>query len=132
MEQSDAEVFYVPGSYLQTEMPEDKRILLRIRDEFVDIMCEVNPDYKPYVKYYNGKKVLYVNVLRAIYGFIESTLLWYNLYVKNLKHLMFIINKYGRFVANIMIYGNQCTIVWYVDDNKLLHVDRNTVTDILE
>ena len=107
-------------------------MLLRIRDEFVDIMCEVNPDYKPYVKYYNGKKVLYVNVLRAIYGFIDSALLWYNLYVKNLKHLMFIINKYGRFVANSMIDGNQCTILWYVDDNKLLHVDRNTVTDILE
>ena len=31
-----------------------------------------------------------------------------------------------------MIDGNQCTILWYVDDNKLLHVDPNVVTDILE
>ena len=44
MEQRDEEVFDVPGGYLQTEMPEDKQILLRIRDEFLDIMCDVNPD----------------------------------------------------------------------------------------
>ena len=53
-----------------------KYYLLRIRYEFVDIMREVNPDYKPYVKYENGKKVLYVKVMRAIYGCIESALLW--------------------------------------------------------
>ena len=57
-------------------MPTDKRILLCIGDESVDIMCEANPDYKPYVQYDNGKKVLYFKVLRAIYGCIESALLW--------------------------------------------------------
>ena len=46
MEQRDVAVFDSPEYYLQTEMTEDKRILLRIIDEFVDIMCEVNPEYK--------------------------------------------------------------------------------------
>ena len=99
--------FDVPGAYLQTEMPEDKRILLRIRDEFLDIMCEVNPDYKPYVKYENGKKVLHVKVLIEIYGLIESDLLWYNFYVKTLKDLGFSINTYDLCVAKKMIDGNQ-------------------------
>ena len=31
-----------------------------------------------------------------------------------------------------MFDGNQCTILWYVFDNKLSHVDQNVVTDILE
>ena len=31
-----------------------------------------------------------------------------------------------------MIDGNQCTIVWYVDDNKIFYVDPNVVTCILE
>ena len=31
-----------------------------------------------------------------------------------------------------MINGNQYTIGWYVDDNKLSHVDPNVVTEILE
>ena len=68
MEQRDVAVFDVPGAYLYTEIPEDKQILLRIRDEFLDITCEVNPDYKPHVQSENGKKVIYVKVLREIYG----------------------------------------------------------------
>ena len=35
-------------------------------------------------------------------------------------------------MAKKIIYGKQCTIVWYVDDNTLSHVDTNVVTDIIE
>ena len=31
-----------------------------------------------------------------------------------------------------MINGKQCTIVWYIDDNKLSHIDPNIVTEVLE
>ena len=31
-----------------------------------------------------------------------------------------------------MINGKQCTIVWYIDDNKFYHVGLNVVTNILE
>ena len=31
-----------------------------------------------------------------------------------------------------MVYGKQCSILWYVDDNKLSYVDPNVVTDVLE
>ena len=44
MEQRDLAVFDVPGAYLQTEIPADKRILLCIRDDSVYIICDVNPD----------------------------------------------------------------------------------------
>ena len=51
MEQRDLAIFDVPGVYLQTEMPVHTKIFLCIRDVFVNIMCGVSPDYKPYVKY---------------------------------------------------------------------------------
>ena len=73
-----------PTFYLQTTLPADKLLLMRIRDEFVDVMCEVHPEYIPCVRYENGKRVLYVNILRAIYGWIESALLWYKNYTQ--KH----------------------------------------------
>lgn len=44
----------------------------------------------------------------------------------------FEINPYDRCVSNKMINGNQCTITWYVDDNKVSHKDAAVVTDILE
>ena len=128
----DVAIFDVPGAYLQAEMPAEKKLLMIFRDEFVDIMCEVNPEYRQYVIEEKGKKVLYVRVLRAIYGCIESALLWYQLYVKTLKGMGFKLNPYDKCVANKMINGKQCTIAWYVDDNKLSHADPRVVTEILD
>ena len=33
----------------------------------------------------------------------------------------FLINPYDMCVANSMIEGKQCTICWYVDENKISH-----------
>ena len=30
-----------------------------------------------------------------------------------------------------MVDGRQCTLVWYIDNNKLSHVEPNMVTNIL-
>ena len=132
MAQIDVAIFDVPRAFPQNAIPADKFLMMRIRDEFVDVMSEVNPEYIPYVRYDNGKKVLYLKILRYIYGCIESALLWYKLYSETLEGMGFFINPYDRCVANKMIKGKQCTIVWYVDDNKLYHIDPNLVTDILE
>ena len=38
-------IFDVPGAYLNSETPEDKLVLLKLEAEFVDIMCEFNPEF---------------------------------------------------------------------------------------
>jgi hypothetical protein len=93
-------------------------------------MCEVNPDYLKDVRYENGKKTLYLRILKAIYGMIESALLWYDLYSTTLKDMGFEINPYDRCTANKDIDGKQCTMCWYVDDNKISHVD-DKVNDMI-
>ena len=35
--------FGVPGAYLHEDITKDKRLLMKIRRGFVDIMCQVNP-----------------------------------------------------------------------------------------
>ena len=52
------------------------------------------------MRYKNGKKVLYLLVLRAIYGCIEYALLWYKIFSKTLEGFGSEINSYGRCVAN--------------------------------
>jgi len=44
----------------------------------------------------------------------------------------FELNPYDPCVVNYMIDGKQCTIVWYVDDNKISHVSEKVVTNIVE
>ena len=44
----------------------------------------------------------------------------------------FVINPYDRCIANKMIDGKQCTIAWNVDDNKVSHVSKEVVHEIME
>jgi hypothetical protein len=44
----------------------------------------------------------------------------------------FIINSYGPCIANKMIEGKQCTILWHVDDLKISHVRSQVVKDVIQ
>jgi hypothetical protein len=80
----------------------------------------------------NGRKVLYVRLIKALYGCVKSALLWYDLFKNELVDMGFELNPYNPCVANCDIEGKQCTIAWYVDDNKISHVDPAVVTRIIE
>ena len=121
----------VPGAYLHAEMPKGKRILLKMKGQFVEIMCTINPEYTKYVRYEKGVKVLYLRLLRALYGCLESALLWYELYSSTLVSMGFTLNPYDLCVANKIIEGTQCTIAFYVDDNKISHKNPEVVKKVI-
>ena len=73
-------------------------------------MCKVNPEHRENVQMENGVKVLYLRILKALYGCMESALLWYDLYAKNLKSQGLLVNQYDRCIANSTIDGKGCTI----------------------
>ena len=89
----DMTTFDVPGEYLHAEM----------ENNFVDIMCKVNLEYEKHARYEHGGKVLYLLILRAIYGSIDSTLLWYQLFSTKLECLGFEIKPYDKCVSNTVI-----------------------------
>jgi hypothetical protein len=120
----------VVGAYLLADM--DEYVLLKLFGESVDIMCTVNKKYKYFVVVERGKKVLYLQLLKALYGCVRSALLWYELFAGTLKEMGFVLNPYDPCVANKIIEGSQCTIAWYVDDTKISHVNANMVTDVIE
>ena len=130
-EKRDVAVFDVPGAYLHADLPHDKFVLLKIEGQFVDIMVDVNPEFKEDVRFENGKKVLYVQILKALYGMIESALLWYELYSTVLKEEGFEINKIDKCIAQKYIDSKPCTIGWYVDDNIVGHMDTEVITELL-
>ena len=67
-----------------------------------------------------------------MYGCVKSALLWYETYATTLKDMGFKINPYDQCVANANINGKQCTICWYVDDNKISHEDPKVVDDVIQ
>ena len=61
----------VSNAFIQTPMPERKngeeRVVMKITGVLVDLLVQLAPDvYGPFVVYEKGRKVLYVQVLRAI------------------------------------------------------------------
>jgi hypothetical protein len=108
MERRDVATADVAGPYLHAEM--EDFTLLKMEGESVDIMCDVSSEYKKSVCYEKGKKVLYLELLKALDGCVQSALLWYELFSGTLKGMGIELNPYDTCVANKMTDGKQCTI----------------------
>jgi hypothetical protein len=119
----------VVGAYLNALM--DDFVIMKFVGPSVRMLCKLNPDHERFVTVENGVEVLYVRLIKALYGCVKSALLWYELFVGNLKDMGFELNPYDSCVANCMIEGKQCTVAWYVDDTKISHVNPDVVTRVI-
>ena len=80
----DVAITDVASAFLKAKM--DDFVLVKLVGKEVDIMCDVNPNYKQYVATHEkGQKVLYLQLIQALYGCIKSALLWYETFASCLK-----------------------------------------------
>ena len=117
----------IPNAFIQTPLPETKpgedRVIMKITGVLVDLLVDLDPDlYGPFVVFERGVKTLYVRVLRAAYGMLVASLLWYKKWRHDLESEQgFKFNPYDPCVANRVAEGSQHTIVFHVDDLKSSH-----------
>ena len=116
----------IPNTFVQTSIPQErkepgKRIVMKIRGPMVDLLLEIDmKKYAPFVVHDNkGNRILYVTMNMALYGMIQSSLLDYNKFVKDITKLGFKVNPYDPCVANMDVNGKQHTVTWHVDDIKI-------------
>ena len=69
-----------------------------------------------------GKKVIYVQLLMAMYGTLTTPILWYQLFSDTLISKGFTINPYDLCVANKIVNDKQLTICWYADCDQQLKI----------
>ena len=135
-EERDVATVDIPNAFIQTPIPQEEgkeRIILKIRGPLVDILIAIDPEmYEPYVTYERGEKILYCNVLKAIYGMLTSALLFYKKWRNDLLSIGYKLNPYDPCIANKMINGKQHTIAWHVDDLKISHVDSKVNDDFVK
>ena len=85
--------------------------------------------YRKYVTYdINGNAMFYVEMNKALYGLLQSALVFYKKLRKDFEAYNFVINTYYLCVANAMIESNQITVTWHVDDIKVSHKDPYQIT----
>jgi len=125
-EERDIMTMDIPNAFIQTELPQpekgDDRVIMKITGELVNVLVKLNPDtYEGYLVYENGRKVIYVVVLRAIYRMLVASLLFYKKFRKDLENIKFVFNPYDPCVANRIINGSQHTLRFHMDDVMSSH-----------
>ena len=124
-------VLDVPGAFMQVEM--DELVHVRFEGEMVDKLLEIDHDlYAGYVTVENGKKVMYVELLKALYGTLRAArLFWEKLQAKLVNEWGFTPNRYDSCVVNKMVGGRQLTVAWHVDDLKILHEEEDALDEFI-
>ena len=88
--------------------------------------------YRKFVSYNkNGRSILYVKLANALYGLLKSALCFYLKLWGDIKGRGFVHNPYNPCVANKIVSGKQMTVMWHVDDLKILHRDSKQVTKLI-
>ena len=75
----------VVGAYLLAHMTEF--VMVKVTGDSVKIMCEVDKKYNEYVSYEKGRPVLYLRLDKALYGCMQSAILWYYSFKSKLEKL---------------------------------------------
>ena len=128
VERRDVKTADIPGAFLQSK--QDTLVNVRFEGEIAEMLVKMDPKmYRKFVVDENGRPVIYVELLKALYGTMTAALLFWKKLSKQLVEWGYEINPYDWCVANKMINGKQSTILWHVDDIKLSHVD-DKVNDI--
>jgi hypothetical protein len=117
----------IPNAFVQTEIEtkaNGDRTIMKIRGQLVDMLVDIAPqEYQDFVRFEGAHKVLYVEMIKALYGMLQSSLLYYKKFRKDLEEIGFEINPYDPCVANRVVNNKQHTVTWHVDDLKSSHVD---------
>ena len=112
----------------------DEEVLVKLRGKIVELLVQLEPTmYQKYVAVGpNREPILYVRLLKALYGLLRSALLFYKKLRGDPKKMGFEVNPYDPCVANKMINGSQMTVMWHVDDLKISHKDGKEVTNFIK
>ena len=121
----------IPRAFMQTNI--DETIHIRLDGPLVDLLIKVEPSYQSFVCFERGQRIIYTCLNKALYGTLQAAMLfWKELTQFVTVDLGFTVNPYDLCVANKLIDGKQCTILWHVDDIKMSHVSQDVLESIMK
>jgi Reverse transcriptase (RNA-dependent DNA polymerase) len=121
----------IPGAFMQANI--DEVVHMKLEGPLAQLLVKMNPaKYELYMTQENGKDVIYVMLKKALYGTLQAALLFWKDLSSKLIGWGYTLNPYDSCVANKIIDGKQCTILWHVDDIKVSHVDKRVIEQVIE
>ena len=129
-EQCNVATVDILGAFMQGD--QDETVHMCLEGTLAKLLTKCDPKlYRQYVVTKNNKPVLYVELIKARYGTLCAALIFWRKLTSKLIEWGFTINLYDWCVVNKQINGQQCTLVWHVDDMKISHADSRVVDNII-
>lgn len=127
----DVAIIDVPGAFMQADM--DELVHVRFTRKMLDLLIKIDAEmYKPCVVIEGKERVMYVELLKALYGTVQAARLFWEKLSGKLLEWGFTPNPYDPCVMNKIIKGKQLTVAWHVDDLKASHVLSTVVDKFIE
>ncbi len=116
----------IESAYLHAQMEDE--VIMELEPALADIMVTIDNKYSEYV---TGRDKIYVKLIKALYGCIQSALL-FNKHVPNvLVNIGYTCNRYDTCVLNKTVDDKQITVAIYVDDLKVSSVDKGLIEELI-
>ena len=126
-ERRRASVFDVGSAYLNAEM-EGEDVIMELDALLTAILAKIAPEFATFI---DGRGKVCVRLDRALYGCVQSAILWYRKLLSVLMSAGYTVNEQEPCVLNKRFGPHQSTILLFVDDILLLCCD-GTAADELE
>ena len=87
-EQREVAVIDIPNAFVQTEMEGDC-VIMKMQGKLAELLIEVAPEvYCDYVVIERGQTILYLELQKALYGMLQSALLFYQKLCRDLENVV--------------------------------------------
>ena len=120
------------GAFLQTEFYKGD-IHIKLEGDVVNLLEDIKPEYCKYFVYtdIHGRKYVYAEAKKAIYGTPEVSLIFWANVSKGLEEMVYQRNQYNCCVMNKIIDDKKCIMLWHVDGMKTSHVEPAFISSVL-
>ena len=116
----------IGAAFLNADMNEPVHMYLDKRT--TALLTTMYPEFVPFVN--KSGKVL-VKLDKALYGCIQSALLWYKCLAEALCEFGFTPNYYDECIFSITVKDGECTIIVYVDDLLILSNNQDLIESVI-
>lgn len=142
----------IPGAYLQTDLQNEK-VIVKFEGKMGELLELIDPKmYRKIIIIEKGKKVLYAELSKVLYGILRGALLFWEKVSAQLVEWGFCINPYDWCVSNKNveyertdsndkpvrgtdgkknIHTTQMTLGWHVDDFIITHKSEHAIDEIV-
>jgi len=127
VEKRKVRMWDVGTTFLNAPIDDEDEIHMFLERDIVDMVVTWFPELSPY-QTEDGRMV--VKLTKALYGLVQSAMLWYRTIAGFLTKNGFVVNDYDKCVLNKTLNGTQITICLYVDDMLCTCKDESLIEDM--